>query len=203
MPFPAMQALFDPLLPKGLQWYWKGDFVKSLPDDAIDLHIAQAAHAPSTLSLMHLYPIDGAVRWVAKDRTAWSARDAMWSMVIAAIDPDPAVADRLKSWGRAYWKAVHPYNLGGAYINFMMDDEADDRLRATYGDNFGRLGADQGEVGSRKPLPRQSEYRTGARLSTAWMLRRAADIRRMRERYVCGVLALASWRVQSPPGRSV
>ena len=88
---------------------------------------------------MHLYPIDGAVRRVAKDRTAWSARDATWSMVIAASDPDPAVADRLKHWGRGYWQVVHPYNLGGACINFMMDDEADDRLRATYGDNFGRF----------------------------------------------------------------
>src|SRR5690606_16474075 len=52
MPFPAMQALFDPLLPKGLQWYWKGDFVKALPDEAIDVHIAEAAGAPSELSLM-------------------------------------------------------------------------------------------------------------------------------------------------------
>ena len=34
MPFPAMQSLFDGLLPKGLQWYWKGDFVKTLPDEA-------------------------------------------------------------------------------------------------------------------------------------------------------------------------
>ena len=89
MPFPAMQALFDPFFPKGLQWYWKGDFVKSLPDEAIDTHIAQAAKAPSELSLMHLYPIDGAVRRVAKDATAWSARDATWSMVIAGIDADP------------------------------------------------------------------------------------------------------------------
>jgi hypothetical protein len=50
MPFPAMQALFDPFFPKGLQWYWKGDFVKSLPDEAIDTHIAPAAKAPSELS---------------------------------------------------------------------------------------------------------------------------------------------------------
>src|ERR1700726_1731900 len=26
MPFPDLQGLFDPLLPTGLQWYWKGDF---------------------------------------------------------------------------------------------------------------------------------------------------------------------------------
>lgn len=139
MPFPAMQALFDPFFPKGLQWYWKGDFVKSLPDEAIDVHVAQAAAAPSDLSLMHLSPIDGAVRRVKKDATAWSARDATFSMVIDAIDSDPAKADALKTWGRGYWKAVHPYNMEGAYVNFMMDDEAAGRLQATYGDNYSRL----------------------------------------------------------------
>lgn len=139
MPFPAMQALFDPLMPKGLQWYWKGDYVKSLPDEAIDIHIAQTAKSPSELSLMHLYPIDGAVHRVATDATAWSARDATWNMVIAAIDPDAKRADALKKWGRAYWKEIHPFNLEGAYVNFMMDDEAQGRVEATYGENYKRL----------------------------------------------------------------
>jgi len=141
MPFPAMQALFDPLMPKGLQWYWKGDFVRNLPDEAIDAHVAHAAEAPTELSLMHLYPIDGAVRRVPKDATAWSERDATWSMVIAAIGSDPKQAGTLKSWGRGYWKAVHRFNLEGAYVNFMMDDEADGRVQATYGDNYARLAA--------------------------------------------------------------
>ena len=139
MPFPAIQSLFDPFFPKGLQWYWKGDFVKNLPDEAIDAHIAQAAEAPSDFSLMHLYPIDGAVRRVPADATAWSTRDATWSMVIAGIDADPKRASALKNWGRAYWKAVHPFNLEGVYINFMMDDEADGRVQATYGGNYQRL----------------------------------------------------------------
>jgi FAD/FMN-containing dehydrogenase len=139
MPFPAMQSLFDPFFPKGLQWYWKGDFVKSLPDQAIDTHIEQAANAPSELSLMHLYPIDGAVHRVGKEETAWGTRDATWSMVIAAIDSDPQKAGQLKSWGKAYWEAVHPYNLPGAYSNFMMDDEGEARVKATYGDNYARL----------------------------------------------------------------
>jgi FAD/FMN-containing dehydrogenase len=139
MPFPAMQALFDPFFPKGLQWYWKGDFVKTLSDEAIDVHIAQAAKAPSDLCLMHLYPISGAVHRVAKDATAWHVRDAAFSMVIAAIDPDPKQAEALKAWGRGYWKAVHPFNMEGAYVNFMMDDEAAGRLQASYGDNYPRL----------------------------------------------------------------
>lgn len=139
MPFPAMQALFDPLLPKGLQWYWKGDFVKTLPDAAIETHIRQAAAAPTELSLMHLYPIDGAVHGVGEEVTPWSARNATWSMVIAGISPDPGQAEALKAWGRAYWKAVHPFNLDGGYVNFMMDDEADGRVQATYGRNYQRL----------------------------------------------------------------
>jgi FAD/FMN-containing dehydrogenase len=139
MPYPAMQALFDPFFPKGLQWYWKADFVKSLPDEAIDTHIAQSARAPSELSLTHLYPIDGAVHRVPKDATAWSTRDAMWSMVIAGIDANPNQAEALKSWGREYWRAIHPFNLEGAYVNFMFDDEVQGRVQATYGENYARL----------------------------------------------------------------
>jgi FAD/FMN-containing dehydrogenase len=139
MPFPAMQGLFDPFFPKGLQWYWKGDFVTDLSDAAIDTYVAESAKAPSELCLMHLYPIDGAVRRVARDATAWDARDARWSMVIAAIDPNPQQAGALTRWGRAYWDAVHAFNPGGAYVNFMMDDEGKDRVQASYGENYGRL----------------------------------------------------------------
>lgn len=141
MPLPAINGLFDPFFPKGLQWYWKGDFVKSLPDEAIDVHLAHLAKVPSALSLMHLYPIDGAVHRVAADATAWGARDANWNMVIAAIHPDAAQADALKAWGRSYWKAVHPFNMEGAYVNFLMDDEAADRVQASYGGNYQRLAA--------------------------------------------------------------
>jgi len=145
MPFPVIQALFDPFFPKGLQWYWKGDFVKTLTDEAIDTHIAQAAKAPSELCLMHLYPIDGAVNRVGKDATPWSVRDATFSMVIAGIDPSPDKANALKDWGRAYWKAVHPFNLAGGYVNFMMDDEATGRVQASYGENYARLAAIKGK----------------------------------------------------------
>lgn len=138
MPFPAMQGLFDPLLPKGLQWYWKGDFVKELTDEAITVHLRHAAQAPSTLSLMHLYPIDGAVHRVGANETAWNRRDATWSMVICGIDPDPAKAEALASWAKEYWEAVHPYSMNGAYVNFMME-EGQERIKATYGDNYQRL----------------------------------------------------------------
>ena len=138
MPFPAMQSLFDPLLPPGLQWYWKGDFVASLPDEAIDAHIAQAARAPSELSFMHLHPIDGAAQRVGKNDTAFNYREAKWSMVIAGIDADAANKEAISAWAKEYWKALHPYSAGGGYVNFMME-EGQDRVRASYRDNYERL----------------------------------------------------------------
>jgi FAD/FMN-containing dehydrogenase len=139
MPFPALQAMFDPLLPKGLQWYWKGDFVKDLSDEAIAAHLARVQEIQGDLSLMHLYPIDGAVHRVGPEETAWRFRDATWSMVIAAIDPNPQKATELVRWGRAYWGAVHPFSAGGAYVNFLMDDEGQERVKASYGANYERL----------------------------------------------------------------
>lgn len=141
MTYPAVQSMFDGLYPKGMQWYWRGDFVKALPDAAIDAHLDQAAKTPSELSLMHLYPIDGAVHRMDKNATAWNCRDATWSMVIAGIDPRAQKAGAVTRWTKDYWDAVHPFNLGGAYPNFMMDDEGDARLKATYGENYARLAA--------------------------------------------------------------
>jgi hypothetical protein len=33
-------------------------------------------------------------------------------------------------WSQAFWIAVHPFNLEGAYPNFMMDDEGNARVKA-------------------------------------------------------------------------
>ena len=102
---------------------------------------AQPKYVPSAKceTVLRVAHIDGAVRRIAKDATPWSARDATWSMVIAGIDADRKRAEALKNWGRAYWNAVHRFNLEGAYVNFMMDDEAAGRVQATYGDNYPRL----------------------------------------------------------------
>ncbi len=60
MAYPALQSMFDGLYPKGLQWYWKGDFVKTLPDAAIDAHLAHAAKLPSA------FPVCTSIRSTAQ-----------------------------------------------------------------------------------------------------------------------------------------
>jgi hypothetical protein len=87
---------------------------------------------------MHLYPVNGAAHRPDKEDTAWEKRDATWSMVIAGIDPDPSNSDKITNWAKDYWEALHPHNMGGAYVNFLME-EGVDRIQATYGDNFEKL----------------------------------------------------------------
>ncbi len=58
--------------------------------------------------------------------------------MIVGVDPDPAMAGTIRDWTVGYWEALHPYSLGGAYTNFMMD-EGSDRVRASYGSNYERL----------------------------------------------------------------
>jgi hypothetical protein len=138
LPYVTLQTAFDALYPRGQQWYWKGDFVAEIPDEAIVRHVAFAETLPTWQSGMHLYPIDGAARRVGEGETAFSYRDATWSMVMAGIDPDPARADELRTWTTEYWEAIHPHTMGGAYVNFMMDEGAE-RVRATYRGNYDRL----------------------------------------------------------------
>jgi hypothetical protein len=128
------------LLPSGLQWYWKGDFFTEVNNAAIDQHLKFGANLPSSLSLMHLYPIDGAVNRIGPGDTAFSYRDVKYSMVIAGVDPDPANASRITKWTKDYWAALHPHSAGGAYVNFMME-EGSERVKATYRDNYDQLAA--------------------------------------------------------------
>jgi len=140
MPFPALQNLFDGFYAPGLQWYWRADFVRELPDAAIEEHTQFAEKLPTLHSAMHLYPIDGAVHDVGAGETPFSFRDANWAEVIVGVDPDPANAALIRDWTVDYWDATHPYSAGGAYVNFMMD-EGHARVRATYGANYDRLAA--------------------------------------------------------------
>jgi FAD/FMN-containing dehydrogenase len=100
--------------------------------------VKHGSQLPTMHSTMHLYPVNGAARKVGKDETAWSYRDAQWSQVIVGVDPDPAQKDKITAWARDYYDALHPHGAGGAYVNFMME-EGDDRIRATYRENYDRL----------------------------------------------------------------
>ncbi len=138
MPLQALNSAFDGLYGPGDQWYWRGDFVNEIPDEAIERNEEWNGRMPTFKSGSHIYPIDGAAHDVAPEDTAFAYRDATWSQVFVGVDADPASATALRDWTIGYWEALHPYSAGGAYVNFMMD-EGQARVKATYRGNYDRL----------------------------------------------------------------
>ena len=49
----------------------------------------------------------------ASAATALGARDAMWSMIIAGVDPNPAKAAQQEARPTDYWAAAHPFDREG------------------------------------------------------------------------------------------
>ena len=138
MPYPMINSLFDPLLPPGLQHYWKATFATELTNGAIEAHVEHGPDVPVVNSTVHIYPINGACHRVASDATAFAHRDASFATVIAGMWPDPTDNQKNVQWVKEYYKALQPHSAPGGYVNFMAGDDQG-RIRDNYKDNYGRL----------------------------------------------------------------
>ena len=79
--------------------------------------------------------------------------------MIVGVDPDPANAGVMRDWTVDYWEATHPYSAGGAYVNMMMD-EGQERVRASYRENYDRSPAAKA---SYDPATSSASTRTSSR----------------------------------------
>jgi FAD/FMN-containing dehydrogenase len=139
MPIAALNSAFDGLYGPGDQWYWRGAFLREIPDEAIGVNREWNERMPGFKAGTHFYPVDGAVNDVAPEDTAFGYRDATWSQVFIGCDPDPGNASAVREWTIGYHQAIVPFSAGASYVNFMMDDEGQARVKATYGANYQRL----------------------------------------------------------------
>ena len=138
MPFPAINTLFDDLLPKGLQHYWKANVGGEISEEALAVHLEHGPRVPNIESGPFFFPINGACHRVGEDDTAFAHRDSAFSLVIAGSWKDPADNDKNTAWVRDYYDALRPYSDEGGYINFMSADDQD-RAPSNYGANYRRL----------------------------------------------------------------
>src|ERR1700733_849996 len=80
MPYTALQSMFDGIYPPGLQWYWRGDFIGKIPDEAVEEHLKYAHQLPTLHSTRHLYPVDGrgGAAAVTRPLSATERRSGRW-----------------------------------------------------------------------------------------------------------------------------
>ncbi len=137
-----MQAT-NPLLPFGLRHYWKGHFLRSLPDDLVGLSAAHAQERPeSGFATVLIEFINGAPLRVPNDAMAFNQREATANASALAIWADPAADAEHAAWARSYAAAISAEATGVEYVNYMSENTPVERLAAIFGpEKFARLQA--------------------------------------------------------------
>jgi len=137
-PYTAFQQAFDPLLTPGARNYWKSHNFAQLSDDLIDTILEYARRLPDPQCEIALAQLGGAASRKPNDATAYVQRDAQFVMNVHGRWSDAARDSDCISWARSLFEATIPYASGGAYVNFLTQEEGD-RIRSAYGPNYDRL----------------------------------------------------------------
>jgi FAD/FMN-containing dehydrogenase len=141
MPYSAAQVMADALWPRNFQNYWKSDFLKGLPDEAIDTIDEQFTTVPSPMTTVVIeHNGEGAMNRVDQGDTAFRHRDSSYNLLITSMWADPKDAERNISWTRNFAHAMSPFASGAVYVNYL-GSEGQGRVHAAYGANFDRLAA--------------------------------------------------------------
>ena len=139
-PYIEVQSYLDMTEPKGLSHYWKTEYLAELSDDLLSTMQALTAENGLPEAEIGVLHVGGALNDRGEDDGAVGNRDARYVIGAKAMwDPDESDANRYTDWARGAWERLRPFSTGRTYINFQAADEDEDRVRATYGDNFGRL----------------------------------------------------------------
>jgi FAD/FMN-containing dehydrogenase len=139
--FLEQQKEFDP--PYGVDRnYWKGHFVRELPDELIDTLVESLTALGRPPGEILFESLRGAPKDVDPDSAALGYRDADFNVSVMANWTDPAHDDEGIAWARETAAAIEPWSVSGGYANYMQADEPLERVRAAFGPaNFTRLEA--------------------------------------------------------------
>jgi len=141
-PYTQMQSLLDATQPKGRRYHWKSHYLPGINTQTIDLAVAHAARIRSPHSAILLFQIDGALGDLPAGHSPAGNRDAAYVLNIAGSWEQPADDSVNIQWARDCFEAMRPCSTGGTYVNFLTEDEGQDRTAAAYGPaNLARLAA--------------------------------------------------------------
>jgi len=137
LPFQEAQMMQDEDAPRGRRNYWKSANFTELTDDAIGVLAERAFTAMSPHTQAGVLILGGAVSRVAESATAYTGRDALFTLMLDNIWEDPDEDDAQIAWSRSVYDALTPFFSDGAYLNFTVEDG--DGVAKAYGANYPRL----------------------------------------------------------------
>jgi hypothetical protein len=132
-PYTQMQMLLDATQPKGRRYYWKSHYLPGIDPKAIDVALEHAPRMRSPHSAILLFQLQGALNELPPGHSPAGNRDTGFVLNIAGSWDNAADDDANLRWARDCFEAMRPFSTGGAYINFLTEDEGADRIEAAYG----------------------------------------------------------------------
>jgi FAD/FMN-containing dehydrogenase len=139
--FLDQQRVFDPGYGVDRN-YWKGHFVRELPDELIQILVGAMTSMGRPPGGILIESLHGAPKDVDPGTAALGYRDAAFNISVMASWEDPALDDDHIAWSRETAAAIEPWATSGGYANYMQADEPLERVRAAFGaENFTRLQA--------------------------------------------------------------
>jgi FAD/FMN-containing dehydrogenase len=120
--------------------YWKGHFVRELPDELIDELLARMVTLGRPPGGVLIESLHGAPKDADGGTSPLGFRQAAFNVSVMATWQDPALDDEHIAWARETAAAIEPWSFSGGYANYMQADEPIERVRAAFGDEaFERL----------------------------------------------------------------
>lgn len=142
--FVQLQKAGDASFPRGHRFYWKAQFLRELTEAAADALIDRFPSVPSPSSFFVFQQVGGAIAHVTPSATAYANRLAAYDSFPVSIWTDPETDETNIAWAREMYAALRPFAMQGVYVN-NLGDEGLDRVKAAYGENYGRMVALKGK----------------------------------------------------------
>jgi len=133
IPYLALQTIFDATAPKGINAYWKAEYLNNLSDTAINVLVEHPAKMKSLspFAAVHIHHWGGAIERANKDATAFAHRNARYVLNVVGLWMEHENAGKHIAWVHDFSQAMQPFSTGQTYLNFL-GDEGSVRVKAAY-----------------------------------------------------------------------
>jgi hypothetical protein len=138
-PYVSQQKLIDATQPKGRRYYWKSEYLPRIDDELVPVLVEHLRRITSPFSGIILFPIDGPLNRLPNDHSAVGNRESRVVLNITGSWEHHEDDATNIEWARAAWRDARRFSTGGTYINFLTEEEGDERIHAAYGANYARL----------------------------------------------------------------
>ena len=138
-PYTQLQSMLDPTQPKGRRYYWKSEYLRGIEPALCEKVIEHAGRIKSPHSAVILFQLGGALNRLDEDHSPVGNRQTRYVLNVAGSWERPEEDNANIEWARGAWNDMKEFSTGGTYINFLTEDEGEERMSAALGKALERL----------------------------------------------------------------